>query len=216
MKKIFVFHLLLSLVLTANAQNEFCSEIKAIVLDSTSPYFYPILLEKANKNPENIDIMDCYYLYYGQLFQANYQLLSFIANPERREFDKASIKEQCNKVIQIGKLILGRNPVELTTLLHTTVCIEKQKNYIDSEYITQRFRNLLAAIFMTGDGKTKETAIKIANVEDDYVLKGVLGFLGGKESLLIEGNHSYSVWSKGNDQLYFEDIFVLMEMKIPE
>jgi hypothetical protein len=102
--------------------------------------------------------------------------------------------------------MLDRNPVDLTVLLHTTVCIDKQKKYIDDDYISQRFRNLLSAIFSTGDGRTKETAIKIMSLEDDYVLKGILGFLGGEESLMFDGNHSYSVWSKNGMKLYFEDI----------
>ncbi|MDR0810999.1 MAG: DUF4919 domain-containing protein [Paludibacter sp.] len=193
----------------ANNDN-FLSEIKQMVTDSISPFYYPYLLEKVKKNPEEITQMDCFYLYYGQIFQPNYKPLSFIANPERADFDKAAMRGNSKKVIQLGKIILERNPVELTVLLHTSIAIDEQKKYVDNDYIPHRYRNLLSAIFSTGDGTTKETAIKIVNMEDDYILKGVLGFLGGTESLdFSKKNHAYSVWTKNGVKLYFEDVMNL-------
>ena len=195
-----------------NDSIDFASYMKSIVRDSTSQYFYPKLREKVKTNPADLTVEDCFYLYYGEIFQTNFTYksigggLSFLRNPERANFDKAAMSGNCKKAIQLGKIMLDRNPVDLTVLLHTSVCIDKQKKYVDEDYIPQRFRNLLTAIFSTGDGKTKETAIKIVNMEDDYVLKGVLGFLGGEEKLLFDGNRSYSVWTKGKNVLYFEDI----------
>jgi len=51
-----------------------------------------------------------------------------------------------------------------------------------------------------------KSAIKIVNMEDDYILKGVLGFLGGKENLGFENNSAYSIWEKKGQKLYFEDV----------
>ncbi|MDR0830270.1 MAG: DUF4919 domain-containing protein [Prevotellaceae bacterium] len=198
-------------------QNNFILEIKQVVTDTNSLFYYPLLLEKVLNNADEITVMDCFYLYYGQIFQQNYVALSFIANPERVAFDRAAMNGNCKKTIQLGKIILARNPVDLTVLLHTSVCIDKQKKYIDNDYFPQRFKNLLSAIFLTGDGKTKETAIKIVNIEDDYVLKGVLGFLGGTESLDFSiKNHAYSVWTKNGVNLYFEDIVNIENIKLPK
>jgi len=196
------------------------SGMKLTVRDSTSQYFYPKLLEKIKTNPADITEEDCYYLYYGEIFQLNYKPigggLSFLRNPERVEFDRAAMNENCKKVIRLGKIMLDRNPVDLTVLLHTCVCIDKQKKYIDNDYFAQRFRNLLSAIFSTGDGRTKETAIKIISMEDDYVLKSVLGFLGGKEQLMFDNNKAYSVWEKDGKKLYFEDIMNVENTKLPK
>jgi hypothetical protein len=163
-------------------------------------------LEKVKNTPENIDETDCYYLYYGRIFQKNHNSLSSLSNPERRDFDRAAFNENCKTVIRLGKIMLERNPVDLTVLLHTSICIDKKKKNVDDNFFPQRFQNLLSAIFSTGDGKTKETAIKIVDMEDDYVLKGVLGFLGGEEQLMFEDGHAYSVWKKGGKKLYFEDL----------
>jgi hypothetical protein len=116
------------------------------------------------------------------------------------------LKGNCKKTLSLGISILSRNPVDLTTLLHVCNCIN-EKNYPDTtNFFEPRFKNLLDAIFSTGDGKTMKSAIRIVNMEDDYILKGVLGFLGGKESLGFENNRAYSIWEKKRQKLYFEDV----------
>ncbi|MCL2041203.1 MAG: DUF4919 domain-containing protein [Bacteroidales bacterium] len=197
-----------------NASIDFHSKIKSAVTDSTSQYFYPNLLEKIKTNPADITEEDCFYLYYGEVFQTHYKRidggLSFVRNPERADFDRAAMNGNCKKVIELGKVMLDRNSVDLTVLLHTSICIDKQKKYVDNEYISQRFRNLLSAIFSTGDGRTKETAIKIVSPEDDYVIKGALGFFGGKERHMFDDSGAYtiaySIWEKDGVKLYFEDV----------
>lgn len=194
---------------------DFQLAVKYVVTDSMSQFFYPRLIEKVKNNPVDITEKDCYYLYYGQIFQPTYKPigLSFLRNPEYKDFEKAAMNGNCKKVIVLGKIMLERTPVDLTVLLHTSVCIRKQKKYTDTDYFPQRFENLLSAIFSTGDGKTKETAIKIVSVEDDYVLKGILGFLGGQEKLMSDNNRVYSVWERGSAKLYFEDIMNVENMK---
>jgi len=214
-----LFFLLLSFItlgIYAQEDNsiDFHSKIKLAVNDSASQYFYPKLLEKVKTNPADITEEDCFYLYYGEIFQTSYKRkgggLSILRNPERADFDRAAMNENCKTVIQLGKIMLDRNPVDLTVLLHTSICIDKQKKYIDDDFIPQRFKNLLSAIFSTGDGKTKETAIKIADLEDDYVIKGVLGFLGGEETHMFDTSGAYtiaySIWEKKGVKLYFEDV----------
>ena len=216
MKKISLFYLLFFTTLVTYAQEkdsiDFGSEIKKVVIDPMSQYYYPLLLEKVKNNPMDINEMDCYYLYYGQIYQPDYKALSFFANPERMAFDRASMNGNCKKSIPLGKIMLEKNPVELTVLLHTSICIDKRKKYVDTDYLPQRYNNLLSAIFSTGDGKTKETAIKIVNIEDEYILKGTLGFFGGEETLMSDANHYYSVWSKNGMNLYLEHI---MNVKLP-
>jgi len=185
---------------------DFKSSIMNITNDSTSKYYYPKLKDKIKKYPSEISTEDCYYLYYGQIFQKDYKPLSFKANPERADFDKAVMNGNCKKAFSLGISILNRNPVDLTVLLHACNCI-KEENYTDTTYFLElRFKNLLDAIFSSGDGKSMKSAIKIVNMEDDYILKGVLGFLGGKENLGFENNRAYSIWEKNGQKLYFEDV----------
>ena len=191
---------------TSEKQTSFLDNINAIVKDGSSKYFYPKLLSKVKSNGDSITKDDMFYLYYGQLGQAGHMKLSFVANPEMTEFMKNIRDGKCKKAIPIGLTILDRSPADLTTLLHMAICV-KETQQTDKYFLDTRFRLLLDAIFSTGNGLTKETAVKITNVEDDLVLKGIMRFLGGEESLDTGNNKSYSVWRKGNDTIYFEDLW---------
>lgn len=196
----------LNLYPQTNDSLDFKENIKRIVNDSTSEFYYPKLIEQMKKHPAEMSTQEYYYLYYGQIFQKGHKILSFIANPERGPFDQAVYKGKCKKALGFGLTILDRNPVELTVLLHLSNCMNESGNADTTYFFQQRFMSLLGAIFSTGDGKSLETAIKIVNMEDDYILKGVLGFLGGEEQLEFENNRAYSVWTKDGNKLYFEDV----------
>ncbi len=72
------------------------------------------------------------------------------------------------------------------------------------------FTKLLDAIFSEGTGQSPETAIKVVDIEDEHILKGVLGFLGGTEGLYFNDNFPgrvFNVWNLGEQKLYFEELF---------
>lgn len=208
--KIIVCSLLILLSINLYSQTkdslDFKNYIKSITNDSSSRFFYPKLSKKIKKHPSEINSEEIFYLYYGQIFQKGYIALSFIANPERLDFDKALMNGNCKKALGLGIIILERNPVDLTVLMHVCNCIEKE-GYIDTtNFYEQRFKNLINAILSTGNGKSTKTAIRIVNMEDDYILKGVLGFLGGVEKHCFENKSEYSIWEKDGEKIYFEDI----------
>jgi hypothetical protein len=72
-------------------------------------------------------------------------------------------------------------------------------------------KNLITEILKTGDGKSPETAIKIANIEDDTELLGFIGFQGiSKQREEINGKN-YSVWiNRFGDKCYFEYVLVFL------
>ena len=202
---------LLSIILSTNSYSQikdtidFKVYVQEMTTDTNSNFYYSKLIQKVKNQPSEVSVNDCFFLYYGQIFQKGHNELSFLANPERVNFDKAAMKGNCKKVLELGNIILERNPFDLTVLLQVCNCI-RGKGEKDNFYLEQRFKNTLNAIFSTGDGKSMKSAIKIVNMEDDYVLKGVLGFFGGEEKLGFENNHGYSIWEKGSQKLYFEDI----------
>jgi hypothetical protein len=206
MKSIQLLILLLS-SLVGFCQNNFMTDIGNAVKDSNSQFYYPTLLEKVKSEPQNLTVEDCKHLYYGQLFQEGDKTLTMTI-PGRMEFDQLTRTGKCKKAVGIGFDILKDNPVELTTLLHTISCMDKRKNEDSEFHLDHRFRRTLDAILSTGDGRTLETAIQLVNLDDDLIIKGILGFLGGDEQLKFENERSYSVWTKGAQSLYFEDVFI--------
>ena len=190
-----------------DAGSEFLDNIKRIVKDSNSHFYYPILLNKIKVKPDSITKDDLFYLYYGQLVQPGHIRLSYSRNPEQGKFMKLRMENKCKKLIPLGYNILERDPVELTILLHTNICL-KATGQSDIYFLEKRFNLLLKAILSTGDGLTEETAIRIANIEDDRVMKGILKFLGGKESLGTQDGKTFSIWTANDGrQLFFEDLW---------
>jgi hypothetical protein len=196
----------ISIYSQSNDPLDFKVNIEKITNDSNSNYYYPKLEEKIKNNPSKISTDDCFYLYYGQIFQKKYAPLSFLGNPERGNFEKVAMNGVCKKILELGIPLLEQNPIDLTVLLSVCNCISN-KGYTDTAYyFEQRYKKLLDAILSTGDGNSINTAIKIVNMEDDYILKGVLGFLGGEEQLDFANGHAYSIWVKKSKKLYFEDV----------
>ena len=182
-------------------------KVGVTVRDSSSEFFYPKLLEKLKSYPLQVSKADLFYLYYGELFQTSRESFGYISRPEGIAFANAVGRNDCRKTISTGMKLLNYMPVDPTVLLHVNTCMKAGQEADTTYYLANRFNLLLEAILSTGNGLSKETAIKIVHIEDDKVLKGILRFLGGTESLEFGNNTGYSVWRKDNRVLYFEDVW---------
>lgn len=185
---------------------DFKLNIEHTIKNTTSKFFYPTLKKHFNKQPSKINKEDSFFMYYGQLFVKNHLSMPIVINAERLNFDKAIMSGNCKNAIEFGLSVLEQNPVDLAVLLHVCNCIKDNGMADSTHYFEQRLNYLLEAIFSTGDGKSMKNAIKIVSMEDKYVLKGIIGFLGGKETIVSEDDHEYSIWKKKGQVLYFEDL----------
>ena len=186
-----------------NNSNSFEDKIKQEIENNTSPYFYQKLLNKIKSEPEKINKEDIKYLYYGQIYKQETGL-SFLDNPDEEDFRKAVYQNNCKKILKFGYQNLDKNPVQLTILVPICNC-QIERKIIDKNKLENRLKMILETIFSTGDGKTIETAIKIANIEDDLVLNGILEFKDGKEKLGGSKDKIYSIWDNGKEKIYYED-----------
>lgn len=188
---------------------DFTHIVYNMVNNSASAYYYPKLEDKVKNNKSEMTVEECYYLYYGRLFKNEHKGVPFLASSERMDFDKTIAKGNCNKIITYGIPLLESNPVDLTVLLHTCKCMNDKKDERWEDY-NSLLSKLLDAIFSEGTGQSPETAIKVVDVEDEYIIKGILGFIGGTEGLYMNENlpgRVFNVWSKGDQKLYFEELF---------
>ena len=194
---------------TYQVYTDFTHIVYNMVSNSASEYYYPKLENKVKNNKSEMTVEECYYLYYGRLFKNKHKGVPFLASSERMDFDKAIARGNCNKIIKSGIPLLESNPVDLTVLLHTCKCMNDKKDERWEDY-NSLLSKLLNAIFSEGTGQSLETAIKVIDIEDEHIIKGVLGFIGGTESLYIPKDSPgkvFNVWSKGDQKLYFEELF---------
>ena len=193
---------------TYQVHADFMHIIYYMVSDFASEYYYPKLEKKVKNNKSEMTVEECYYLYYGRLFKPGQKALPFLASKERMDFERAVAKDNKKDIIKLGIPLLESNPVDLTVLLHTCRCLQDKKDERLEEY-SSMYIKLLEAIFSEGNGQSPETAIKVIDIEDEQILKGVLGFLGGTEGLYARKDlpgRVYNVWSKDGKKLYFEEL----------
>jgi hypothetical protein len=188
--------------------------IKTLVADSGSVFFYPKLLQKVKDHPESLTETDVQYLYYGQVFNIGYTKRPFLS-ADQDILEQYMNSGRKKKVIEFGTEILKKYPVDLTTLLWVSLCL-KDKGLPDTTYFFgKRYRLLLRAILGTGNGKSPETAIMVTDMIDEFILKGVLGYLGGTDGIM-RSNHKHTaicVWDTPKGKIFFEEIYYSEEKK---
>jgi len=182
---------------------DFKGSIGKEINQSSSEFYYPKLQEKLKNKPSELSTEDCYFLYYGRVFEKDFLCVKIIS-VDMIEFQDALMSKKLNKAIKLGLKLLEKDPFDLTVLFHTSVSM-KESGYKDNTYfLDNRTKNLIKAILSTGAGNSKENAIKIVLYDDISVLKGIIGFLGGKESEVTENKHVYRIWEKDGNKIYFE------------
>jgi hypothetical protein len=152
---------------------------------------------------------DYLFLYYGQVLQTGHNTnMGYMAIPKSMDFFRQLQKRDKRTAIKIGCEILKEHPLELTILSNTLLCMKEEK-YEDSFFLKSRYELVTTAILRTGDGKSANTAFKIASIPDENVIKGIVGFIGGKDNLLLADtlNRIFNVWTKGDKQLFFQEFY---------
>jgi len=203
--KITFLFLFLSVALYSQTNDsiDFKGSIFMEINNSSSEFYYPKLQDKLRNKASELTTEDCYFLYYGRVFEKNFFCVKIIS-VDMIEFQDALMSKRLNKAIKLGLKLLEKDPFDLAVLFHTSVSM-KESGYKDNTYfIDNRTKNLIKAILSTGAGNSKQNAIKIVLYDDIFVLKGIVGFLGGKESEITENKHVYRIWEKDGNKIYFE------------
>ncbi len=186
--------------------------VKTLVGDSGSVFFYPKLLQKVKEHPDDLTEVDVQYLYYGQVFNIGYTQRPLF-DPGRDILEQYMRSGRKKKVIEFGTGILQKHPVDLTSLLYVSMCLQ-DKGLPDTTYFFgNRYRMLLRSILSTGNGKSAETPISVIEIWDEFIIKGVLGYLGGTEGIMPSGRKygAVCVWDTPKGKIFFEEIYYSAE-----
>ena len=180
--------------------------------DSSSNDYY-VKIKNTFETDENLLTEHHFYLlYYGQGVKPEKRYLypSLLFNTDRAQLRILVNNGRFKKAIPLAESLIKINPFDITTLIYLAMSIDKSTGDKDNKYY-KRMRNLITAMRKTGDGRSPETAIKIANIDDDTAMIGFTGFQGiSKQREEINGKN-YSVWTnRFGDKFYFEYILVFL------
>lgn len=188
--------------------NDFLQKMREKVQDSTSTFFYKKLLNKIETEPGSITQQELYYLYYGQITLNKPTGMPFFTNGID-DFMNAVVKRKNKTIVELGLNLLKNNPVDLTILMHTALAIQKTKQS-DDAFLDKWVKMLFDVILSTGDGKTKETPIKVADIQDSAVIKNFVRFKSEDEEMTEGNSIPLTVWVNGNKKLYIENAWAYL------
>jgi len=139
--------------------------VRLAVTDSTKNTWYPKLFDRFNHFDTSLTKEEYSLLYYGFVFQTEYN--GYAADKEgeivelykKRAFDKAS--DLCDEV-------LLKMPVGLKANLYKSLVLGEMALTDSAKRFANRYLGLMEAIISSGNGFSCETAIKTIFVSDEY------------------------------------------------
>jgi hypothetical protein len=185
-------------------------DVTAFITDTSSVDYYVSVKNIFETEESKLTERQFYLLYYGQGAKPEKKYLypSLFLNTDRMQLEKMVSNSKFKKAISLAENLIKINPLDITTLIYLAMSIDMASGDKDNKYY-KRMKNLITAMLKTGDGKSPETAIKIANIGDDSAVIGFTGFQGvSKQEEEINGKH-YSVWrNRFGDKFYFEYVLL--------
>ena len=160
--------------------------IQTEIQDSTSIFYYPKLLSRLNSFDTTLSIEEYKYLYYGYVFQKEYQ-------PYRKSSHEAELlayyrsqnisESDYETVIQLATKAIEEFPFDLRPLKVLGYVYHLKGDEDMAQKTHNRFHGVIGAIMSSGDGKTCETGFHIISVSHEYVLLNMFQFQVKYQSL---------------------------------
>lgn len=158
--------------------------IKSQVKDSTSSFYYPVLIQRFLQFDTTLTEQEFCYIYYGNVFADYYDPYGTGENEEK--FLEIYEQEKFLEAIPFGEKTLIENPVNLKILLKMLTCYYSLADSTTTKKYANLYFGLLDEIFKSGDGKSIETAYVVNKVNDEYQMLFVLNLQCNGQVLLME------------------------------
>jgi len=168
MKKLLFFTVSILAFITISAQKISNVDFDSVktALDANQG-LYKELIDRFKKADSTLSADEFKVLYYGQCFQQNYKPYG----GSGKDFDKFKEhyeKEDYKKALPFALKILDDDPVDLKMTFKTLVCYHFLNDPENKAAMQMRYENILYTLFLSGDGKTRETAFVVMRVSDEY------------------------------------------------
>jgi hypothetical protein len=212
MRQILTLHFLLIITCYANAQQVTFQKpdydlIKKEIQDSASNFYYPALMSRLVQFDTTLNLEDYRRLYYGYIFQKNYE--PYWSSPDENKllefYRSEKIKENdYDKIIKLATHSIGEFPFDIRPINFLGYVYHLKGNDEMAKKVSYRFQSLLKTIMSSGDGKTCENGYHVISVSHEYVLLNIFRFQMKQQSLI--GHCDYLEFEKDErnvEGLYF-------------
>jgi len=141
-------------------------KIKQATSDSSSKFYYPLLMARWKLLDNSLTEEDCRHLYYGYVFQPGY---NGFADEQTALLNRLWEAKKTNEALDTALGIVQEMPVSLRANFNVVIAYyAADSTHPDFQNYLNRYKMLMAAVVSSGDGFTCETAIKTIKVSDEY------------------------------------------------
>lgn len=212
MKKTLALITLTTLLVTAKSQEKTFQapdyeKIKTEIQDTSSIYYYPKLMSRLVGYDTTLTATDYKHLYYGYVFQKEYQPYWRSSDEEKlvKFYRSTNIaKKDYDKIIELTSHSVSEFPFDLRQLNFMGYIYHLKGNEEMAKKVSLRFHGIFGAIMSSGDGKTCETGFHVISVGHEYVFLNLFQFNMTSQSLTGDCDYlSLKKDSRNIDGVYF-------------
>lgn len=152
---------------------------------------YEQLMNRFQEDPNSLNEEETALLYYGFAFTKDYE-------PNNVDMNVGLRKEFQNKNFFAYQKELKRTPVSLSLLMNAAYLAGEMGNDVFKQKYMQKAMKLLTAIMASGTGYSKENAIKVLYIADEYAIFRDLMGLRMKMQDFIDRRYDRMTLETGN------------------
>jgi hypothetical protein len=177
------------------------------IQDSSSKFYYPKLMSRLVVFDTTLSEAEYRYLYYGYIFQKEYQ--PYWTSPDEENLTKFyrsdKIKEKdYDLIIKLASHSVKEFPFDLRQMNFLGYVYHLKGDEEMAKKVAYRFHGIFGAILSTGDGETCETGYHVISVSHEYVMLNY--FHSQMKQQALEGDCDYLELVKDErniDGIYF-------------
>ena len=146
-------------------------QIKREVTDPASKYYYPKLMEMYERNETIMNLQDYRHLYYGYLFQEDfnpYRHSEVSSKNESLYYKSKHTRAELDSIISYAKEALKDNPFDLSQMNFMIYALRERCKVNLANIWQYRLNHLLQAIVSSGTGADKDNAWYVINPRHEY------------------------------------------------
>jgi len=178
-------------------------QIKLNIENKQSNFYYSKLWDRFQQGDSTMTIEEKRYLYYGYVFHKkyspyanahDYKQVNAILNKEK------PTKKEWEKLVSLLSTSLSAEPFSCKYLYYQRIAYKALNKSIDADKNLKKIRTIVDALLSTGDGLSKETAIHVIAVSNEYDYL-FLNDLSMKSQALINGGYDVLYLQPNEDGL---------------
>lgn len=192
-------------------------KISLEIQDSSSIYYYPRLMSRLVAYDTTLTIVDYRHLYYGYIFQKEYQ--PYWKSPEEEKLvkfyrSKKISEKDYDKIIELASHSINEFPFDLRQMNFMGYIYHLKGDEEMSLKINRKFHGIFGAIMSTGDGKTCETGYHVISVSHEYVFLNLFQFTMTSQALTGDCDYLSLEKDRRNIEGVYFNIKKLMDINL--